>query len=1151
MASVWICLLCYAMRLSVSQFSKLSSTSTLSNKASYDYCSVLSWFSTAQNTESFMITFSDREINADGVMSNIISFSPPPSHSYYYQSTVEISNTSISDSHSQYIEDVAYGDDSILFLSTYYDSNTYNAYFLLYRLVTDYHDPMNIQKGPIRKLKINPSSTSHTPHISATKLFNTDTFIVINNYNDDIYYYIFNQTSQRIESSYTLLSSTSSMYSSECGLAVRASKVSERYLMIWQGHQCDIYGELRSNDGAVVRSQFPINRVQHTYNQYIQDMMALRVTDNYGFFAILYRDASDSVNQTLRICVLDDYGSHLTKDNDVAMEVVLFANSKVGHTISSAKFTEVDITSQNKLYIAVTFAYELNNDDDSAVYIQLIEFAWSDEYTAYNLTTLGDPYEITSSSTDDPHSVCIGCVNNKILVAWLNQDTEGTNIKLLSTDIEVITASPVAADIITASPVSADIITASPVVAEFTTKRPVLSPMDHQSTQTVSGSSSHATFNVSGTVAIVIGVFVITCIAAIVYMFKKRQKASEQTRNLIESATDHDPFNIVLPELLDDMDQPADQDTVHAKNRLSRELQQYVMAMQNNTIIDMDQNRIEQVLNDYHVLMPNSNMQFNDCTASNCVIYRRHYRDSSSARNENEKQMDVYTPKYCAKLDILDKIHCFCEHSSMIVPRVADDEKSNTNVLDEFKKRMSNKYNQLHVVSDDENHGNVFVLGWEVKYVQNMDEIKEKDNECVYVTPRYKSLQEELTSCELTPVLMAQFLCEYYKAQRHHNSYHKRQCYANIGLNHVLALMIYCNFDFLQCTFSKTYRENQGKDHRNFYHFGKLLKEAVLNYGTCIRDGMIDSFYHGMNQRLVPTQIVGDLGKGIRIFVPLSTSSNIEIALNFADQGLIMTFGGRTSEAKYFCVAWLSDFGYEKERLFLQNKNELHIQNVTECNTNTSFGWILDRLKAMDYILCEAHYAEVDSSKYELLGDIIYFINHQLSIKKRGKRNPIVPVAGRDLSGYAQELLAVYFENKEKLTINCCVLKNKYRELFELICFEKVMGNTEISKEKYQWIRMDVLVAIFPRLKNIEVKDINLCDEIMKDISNNRKLFGHQNKTSKLPTMKLRLRVNKNSTLKAVDATSQYERAFLDNSPKLFINPVDVSNMEYDTIVIK
>eukprot|EP01083_Nonionella_stella_P173191 596657_1 len=301
MASVWICLLCYAMRLSVSQFTELSSTSTLSNKASDDYCSVLSWFSTAQNTESFMITFSVRESNDDGVMSNIISFSPPPSHSYYYQSTVEISNTSISDSHSQYIEDVAYGDDSILFLSTYYDHDTYNAYFLLYRLVTDYHDPMNIQKGPIRKLKINPSSTSHTPHISATKLFNTDTFIVINNYNDDIYYYIFNQTSQRIESSTpTLLSSTSSMYSYmyECRLTVRASKVSERYLMIWQGYKSyknnkKIYGELRSNDGAVVRSQFLINRVQDNMITvfYIQDMMSLRVTDNYGsllFYIVMH-----------------------------------------------------------------------------------------------------------------------------------------------------------------------------------------------------------------------------------------------------------------------------------------------------------------------------------------------------------------------------------------------------------------------------------------------------------------------------------------------------------------------------------------------------------------------------------------------------------------------------------------------------------------------------------------------------------------------------------------------------------------------------------------------------------------------------------------------------------------------------------------------
>ena len=42
--------------------------------------------------------------------------------------------------------------------------------------------------------------------------------------------------------------------------------------------------------------------------------------------------------------------------------------------------------------------------------------------------------------------------------------------------------------------------------------------------------------------------------------------------------------------------------------------------------------------------------------------------------------------------------------------------------------------------------------------------------------------------------------------------------------------MTYCNYTNFQHLFSKTYRENDGKDHTQFYWFGKLLKEAVNDH---------------------------------------------------------------------------------------------------------------------------------------------------------------------------------------------------------------------------------------------------------------------------------------------------------------------------------
>eukprot|EP01084_Bolivina_argentea_P212617 361351_1 len=39
----------------------------------------------------------------------------------------------------------------------------------------------------------------------------------------------------------------------------------------------------------------------------------------------------------------------------------------------------------------------------------------------------------------------------------------------------------------------------------------------------------------------------------------------------------------------------------------------------------------------------------------------------------------------------------------------------------------------------------------------------------------------------------------------------------HIGIEHLLSMMIYCNYTNLQYQFSKTYRENKGVNHNNFY----------------------------------------------------------------------------------------------------------------------------------------------------------------------------------------------------------------------------------------------------------------------------------------------------------------------------------------------
>ena len=109
----------------------------------------------------------------------------------------------------------------------------------------------------------------------------------------------------------------------------------------------------------------------------------------------------------------------------------------------------------------------------------------------------------------------------------------------------------------------------------------------------------------------------------------------------------------------------------------------------------------------------------------------------------------------------------------------------------------------------------------------------------------------------------------------------------------LFALMIYCNYDVVQYEFSKTFRCDTDK-HTNFWHLGRFLRTAVLEYGTTIKAGVIKSFYHGISEKLL-FQKIGY----VKINSPLSTSSSIVVAANFAsDNGLIIEFGagwsGRT-----------------------------------------------------------------------------------------------------------------------------------------------------------------------------------------------------------------------------------------------------------------
>eukprot|EP01083_Nonionella_stella_P147599 466005_1 len=438
-----------------------------------------------------------------------------------------------------------------------------------------------------------------------------------------------------------------------------------------------------------------------------------------------------------------------------------------------------------------------------------------------------------------------------------------------------------------------------------------------------------------------------------------------------------------------------------------------------------------------------------------------------------------------------------------------------------------------------------FDFGCEFVYVEDSKvsefQIKQTYPHALIVRPKFKHLQEEVLKNKYQQLTKAQHDYLYEKAKLHEKSKWMRtrrkqeNWYKPMNVECILAIMIYCNFDHFQREFSQTYRESKTNAHTSFFYFGKSLKEAVVDFGTTIKEGDIKRFYHGIAETLVPQEIVGVFGEGISVFCPLSTSSCWSIAVNFAqgdDAGVIMTLGDEYSSAKYFPVFMLSDFSYEREYLFLQNNHEhkLQIMDLTLYSSTHSFDATITALKTLDAILDLTNELSSfqHSNEYTKLLEIIQC--------RLGASNDSM------YSDYEQGLIANYFQKKEEVTINYPLLKKKYETLFNTICIMK-----------YEWINVNNLMIIFPCIQYITIKKINLCCKIMNTMPG---LFDHRNNSS-WKLQRITIEANNSGLdheldeLKVYDAIEQYRNKYLDNTGVRLRLHGNYDHKSYHTLTIE
>eukprot|EP01084_Bolivina_argentea_P133157 234985_1 len=210
---------------------------------------------------------------------------------------------------------------------------------------------------------------------------------------------------------------------------------------------------------------------------------------------------------------------------------------------------------------------------------------------------------------------------------------------------------------------------------------------------------------------------------------------------------------------------------------------------------------VVELLHDYHHILQRLHInvcddhddldEMLDCEMKTCEMFRRNYRDRSKVTEYRSSGTDVILQQ------IVDKIHCFLYHSSDVIP-IQNPQAQN---------RVNQKYNQLY---DNVHVHAKFMFGREFNYVeskhdQHDDRKYDEYDDVIEISAKYTSLKEELISNQISQISNEQFTNELSKAKIHYRSYFRKKYYPLITVQHLLALMIYCNFDELQNKFSKTY----------------------------------------------------------------------------------------------------------------------------------------------------------------------------------------------------------------------------------------------------------------------------------------------------------------------------------------------------------
>eukprot|EP01084_Bolivina_argentea_P024082 44934_1 len=536
----------------------------------------------------------------------------------------------------------------------------------------------------------------------------------------------------------------------------------------------------------------------------------------------------------------------------------------------------------------------------------------------------------------------------------------------------------------------------------------------------------------------------------------------------------------------------------------------------------------------YELILKKSGLS---CDINKCKIFVRNNRD---IENSKQRITDCDDQNLAVYIDILDNIHCYFFHSVDIGCRIINSNHTNQihdtdmihiksllaskrDFMEKVRGRHRKLYNrfttkltqnknmnaELKIPEHDINDDIQYDFGQRYNYWShwNGNNVSKKVYSSIKEEVLFNNMvtiSHEIWSDAMQKATEQQTRSEWVKRKicKHVPDEYRRSTKEGqkMGINHILSIILYTDFDELSRKFSETFRKinnetskSARKRNEQFWNWSKTLCETVNSFWQHeIFENNLpgpERLFHGITLMYFD-QIIAQFNG------PLSTTTQLQTALGFSPEGIVLEFNTLRRDDRYFNCTFLSRFGaIEAERLFIRPYSfgqRLELGSIRNVSTNENYRMYIESISYFERIINKHNHCGWHQSLFSCTASIINdFISFSLTPTRKCKMQ---------YPEYIVKTLEKWMCRHERINIDCSQVIRfakrvniRHHEIDNLIRLDKVSGmfrnvksivchETGVIDLHYWSALLSIMASMNDMYRNDNLKEIHFED--VKNIEN-------------------------------------------------------------------